>query len=496
MTFNWIRRLFGAGYDGADRTRHRQYLPGGRRQPRQEDRMLGTSDRIRLRQECLNLRRNSGIVAGIVDRVSDNVVGSGIMPQAKTASKEWNDEAERFWKEWSKVADYRQRMTLPEIQRQIIQARMWAGDVAFVLLKNGQIQPVEAERIATPDDKRTQDNIFDGVQVDPKTGIRVGYYMAGRNSTGGVDTTKGVAYKRRENVIYCNNAIRFDQVRGIPDLAPVVNMLRDLDSLNEATIEKAKIEAFNAMVVQKDSSGGPGNLGPRTGAGSQIGSTQYEKMESGIIHYMSPGEQMAMIESKTPHGEHMNYVRLVLRLIGSAIGVPYEFLLLDFSESNFSSSRAALLQTHRTFTGWQEWLTSQFLQRLWNWRIAKAIKNGDLPPAPLDDMGRSTWYKVDWGYPEFGWIDPNAEALSEQREFNLGKKTMKDIVAKTGKDLQDVMAQKAKELDAAAQLADDLRAAHPDQDFNWTDVINGSNAGQHQKLQGTTTNMDGGVSEG
>jgi len=187
---------------------------------------------------------------------------------------------------------------------------------------------------------------------------------------------------------------------------------------------------------------------------------------------------------------------MLLRLIGSAIGVPYEFLLLDFSDSNFSASRSALLQTHRTFTGWQEWITSQFLQRLWNWRIAKAIKNGELPAAPLDPMGRSTWYKVNWGYPSFGWIDPNAEALSEQREFNLGKRTMHDICSKAGRDFEDVLDDKMAEVDAAATKADALKGKHPDQDFNWTDLINGSTAGAHQKLEGTTANMDGSQSEG
>lgn len=471
------RKFFAAGYDGAEDTRRHRDLPWSRRTARDEDSLIGSYDRDKLRIRCANLRRNNTIVAGVVERFSDNVVGTGIMPQAKTTDPKWNDEAEAFFKEWAKVSDLRKRVDFREIQRLIVQQRLLAGDVGFVMTSGGQLQPIESERIATPNKLEGKESVVDGVKIDPKTGITLGYYVFGRDNTGKVDTsTSNYDFIPRENFVFCMKPHRFDMVRGVPELAPVVNDIQYIHELQQATLEKAKMDAFNAWVVKRESYSGPGNLGPRNSATS-VNSQSWENFETGRTHYLMPGEDVASLASNTPNPQYMEFIRMSLRLCGSALCLPYEFILLDFSQGSYSSSRAALLQTYRTFTDWQTWLTTCFLQRIWNWRIAKAVKEGVIAPAPLDDKGISQWYRCEWSFPEFGWVDPQNEAQANLLEWQLCTNTVTQMNRKKGRDVEDVMREKGMELAFADRIAQEVNTAQGTS-FTWRDIISAQIPGQ------------------
>ena len=466
------------GYDAAVSERGRRDLPFSRKQSRDEDRFIGAMDREIVRARCWDLRRNNSLVAGVVERFADNVVGEGIKPQAKTSDPAWNAAAESFWGEWSKVADYRQRCSMRDLQRLTVQLRMLSGELAMVLLSNGQVQPIECDRIATPDKLTSDANLIDGFRVDPGTGIITGAYIHPRDETGRVDRSGAGEFVPRSDLLYMSRPIRFDQVRGIPDLAPVVNNLLDVGELSAAQLGKAKLDAINARAVKKDG-GGPGNLGPRL-SDQGVGSTQLEKVENLQVIYLKPGESTESLASNTPNAQYSDFMELNLRMIGAALGLPYEFFMLDFSKGNFASSRAALLQTYRTFAGWQEWVAVG-QQRLWNWRIAKAIKAGDLPPAPMDpERGVSQWYRVQWQFPEWDWVDPQSQQQSDLMAWQMGSKTLTEITRKRGRDSEDVLTEKASDIAAAARIASEANASLPGLALTWRDLISAQIPGQMQ----------------
>jgi capsid protein len=263
--------------------------------------------------------------------------------------------------------------------------------------------------------------------------------------------------------------MRFDMVRGIPELSPVINDLRYMHQLQKATLEKANMDAMNAWAVKRNGPSGPGNLGAR-GSSNGVDAVQFEKFETGRVHYLRPDESVESLASNTPGSQYLPFTQLSLRIIGSALCLPYEFMLLDFSQGSFSSSRAALLQTYRTFSGWQEWLTGCLLQRTWNWRIAKAIKAGELPPAPLDEKGVSQWYKVQWSYPEFGWVDPQSESTANQLDFNMGSTSLSAITRKKGRDAEDVLAEKAQDIATAIRITNEINK-QTGSNLTWRDLI-------------------------
>jgi capsid protein len=276
------------GYDATISDRRRRDLPYNRKRVKAEDAYIGPTDRETLRARCLDLRRNNAIVAGIVERFADNVVGGGIWPQAKTTDPAWNQRAEDYWREWSKVCDVRQRIDMREMQRLAVQMRLLAGEVAFVLTDGGQIQPIEPDRIKTPG-KLTEDQrkgVVDGFRVERATGMVMGAYVLPRDANGAVDDSADYDYVARENLVHLMRPFRFDQVRGVPDFAPVINALVNWGELNEATLNTAKKQAMASHVVKKD--GGVGSIGARLGD-QAIGDVKFEKFEDGMNYYLKPG---------------------------------------------------------------------------------------------------------------------------------------------------------------------------------------------------------------
>lgn len=481
----WIKRFFGAGYDAAERSNKQQRLQWGRQQEKDEDRMVGEHDKKQLRMRCRNLQRNSSTAKGIIERFSDNVVGSGITPQAKTSDPAWNDEAEEFFHNWGKIADSRGRVSFREMQKLTIEERLVSGDVGYVMTSNGQLQPIEGERILTPEKKGIK-NTVDGIKYG-SLGNPVGYYVFKRGENGCVDAGQdGYSLVPRENFIFCMKPVRFDQGRGIPDFAPIINDLQYVDEIQRATLEKCQMDAYKAWFIGSENSVGPGNLGARNST-KGVDARTYEKQLSGQTIYGNPGDRVESLASNTPNPQYVAFMEQSLRQIGAALGLPYEFILLDFSKGSYSSSRAALLQTYRTFTDWQEWLTQAFLQRVWNWRIAKAIKEGKLSPAPLDDKGVSEWYKVEWSFPEFGWVDPQNEAQANLLEWQLGTNTVTQMNRKKGRDVEDVFDEKAKEIAYAEVAARKAGEIVDGLNLSWRDIISAQIPGQTSAPAAVTT---------
>lgn len=492
-----IKKFFTGGYDAVDyRQKDVKQLYGDRKTPRSEDELVGTWDRMQIIQRCMDLWRNDFLAAAIGRRMEDNIVGAGITPQAKTKDPAWNTASEQFWGEWTKVCDIRRRLDMTQMQKKVVSARMFQGDIGFLFLDNGKLQPIEGERIATPEDKKKSGKrIVEGIEVDKSTGEPLGYYIFDRDDKGMIDT-KGKEYKYipQNDIVYCSSPFRTDQLRALPEITPVIHMLGQLKAFGDALLSKAQLDAMHAWAIKSNSITGPGNLGSRLGSSSEATGAKYERFERGMNYYLRPDEDAVSLASNTPNAQFAEYFRILIRCIGSPLGLPLEILLMDFSLTNFSASRAALLQTYQTFATWQNWLVSSFLQRVWNWRIAKAIEAKILPPAPKEN-GQSQWYKVDWSFPEYGWIDPNNEAISEQREIAMGKKPLRDIIRKTGKDIEDVLRAKRDDIAIAAKHAEDLAKLFPGQEFNWMDLISTSTSGGHTKIEGSTVKTDGGVKE-
>ena len=72
-----------------------------------------------------------------------------------------------------------------------------------------------------------------------------------------------------------------------------------------------------------------------------------------------------------------------------------------------------------------------------------AIGDGELDPAPVDNRGISEWMHVEWQAPEEPWVDRQEANQADMMEWQLGLGTVSEFAKRRGKDLEEVLREKA-----------------------------------------------------
>jgi len=438
-----------------------------------EDRITGSTGRNELRQLATDGYRNNGTVRAVVDRFVSNVIGSGIHPQSKTSNPETNIAYENHWKYFHDNCDFTGRSNLTEILRQVVASRFLAGEHFIALLSNGKIQSIEQSRIVTPDYLTDNLNVIDGIEVDAYGKVK-GYHVGNRGEDGLV-STEDTRFISSRNMIHICHRWRTEQIHGIPELAPILNLIDDHKDLNDATLTKARTEAYQAYKVKVENpSSLQQGLMDRNSAQGETEQDEEDQIITDVspnsVTYLKPNEDIEPIASVTPSSGFNEYERRLVEQIGSALGLPAQVIMMNF-DSNFSSSRTAIMQSYQTIEIWQKWLIDNLLQRLYNWQIAHAIKKGIIPNAPISDLGISEWYKCDWATPAKQWVDPVKEINSMQTAYNMGTVTLADITRSKGKDIEDQLRQKGLEIAHAIRIANEINE-ETGSNLTYHDLIN------------------------
>ena len=449
------RMIKGASYDSGEQSRNRRDLRMfARTAPRDEDRLITDYSRQLARARCHDLRRNNPIVAGIGDRFADYVVHTGIRPQAQSSDPDWNKEAEAWFDNWVPTADCRERLTLDEMSRMCVTERLFSGELVFLLMDNGTLMPVEAERIRAPKGTYELPLGFDGVRLD-KIGRVTGYCIHGRDRMGVFSGPHDEQWYSSNDLIHVARPWRPDSIRPMPELSPVANTLADMAELNNATLNTAKLQAMVGLIINKLGGASNPNFGFRTANGSTKlpGYPDLRRVDNLMVLEGDHGDTLSGLHSTAPGSQYDPFMKFQLQLIGAAIGLPSEFVMMAFERVSFSGSKAALMQAARTIENWQFWMIDNFLQPTWNWRIAKAIKDRVLPKAPVDKNGVNEWWKVEWQPPAMDWVDPQGQLQTDMQEYMIGAADLASIGRRRGKDWQQVAINKARELKRLDEIA-------------------------------------------
>jgi len=142
-------------------------------------------------------------------------------------------------------------------------------------------------------------------------------------------------------------------------------------------------------------------------ASEQDGGGNLEQFEPGRFHYMEPGEDISVISSNgRPNVDGIQWVSYLLRKVGSAVGIPLEFLLMEIGGSSFSASQGVVLQYQQTIESYQSDVI-RVMNRLYRRWLAQVAEEGEI------DLSRTvTPFGVRWQRPAFRWINRAAQVQS------------------------------------------------------------------------------------
>jgi lambda family phage portal protein len=457
-----------------------------------------------LRDRSRDLLRNAPAATGAIEKLVTGVIGSGLRLQSsidheylgltEQQAQEWQEKAQyefRIWSE-SKDCDYMRQLNFVGLQRLAFRSKLTSGD-CFALLpyKTGgsipyslRVQLIEAERVVNDKDLPDTAEIAGGIERT-KNGIPKSIFVRtphpGATFFSAANTSP--EWKRipfygektgRRNVLHLVDVGRIGQSRGVPILAPVIDLMKQVTKYSEAELSAAVVNAMLAVFIKRPATD-PAN-GGSISYDYEKGKAPWErpdnfKLGSGTWVDGSPGEELQIVNAGRPSSQYDPFFTACMKQIGMALGIPFEVLINHFS-SSYSASRAALLEFYDTVLRMRDDFADNFNQPIYDEFLAEAVMLGRLK-AP----GFFTDPMVRLAYTGAYWVGDSQKQIDEVKEANAAlirikgcTSTLQIECSKRGLDYKDILRQRAEEKNFAKELGLEVEFASA---FNTTSTPEG-----------------------
>lgn len=403
-----------------------------------------TYDRRDLVDRARDLERNSVIAEGLLNRACENVVGPGFGLQAQAggegnaSSKRWNADVEKRWQDWClRQADVRGLSTFGELLSLTYRSWLRDGDVAAIKLADGSLQFIESDQIASQLGGFPTKGEIDGVVLDRRgkpTGFRVLKDPDPQWST--VRFGQEFDLVPAKDVLFLARRQRHGQTRGLSAFANIAWLLDQIDGQIEAVTIAARMAACVGLVIRREVKTTSGISTVADSAGNQ---RRLHTMEPGMIAEIGRNDDITPVDPRNPAQNFPDFLATLGRLVGLTFGLPLEVAFLDFSRTNYSSARAALLQAHQVWSIHQQML-ARFCSDVYLWWLIREMRAGRIPIRR--DAERHSWIKPGWK-----WVDPEKELKAQLGAVDAGIMTLGDIAMQQGRDFEELVTARKRELD-------------------------------------------------
>lgn len=415
---------------------------------------MKAAERALIRARAQDMERNSDIGGAILSAFERNVVGTGIMLQAKLShdipgntNGELNQQIEKLWKEFCKAenVDLTGTQSLEEIEEMAIRRYVVDGGIFLVKVYVNddkfpfkiQVRSVEElNTIVTPGEGN---RIVEGVEID-KYNRPVAYHFKDVDGyyLNPVKTVRIPA----EDVIFLYKKTSPQQVREVSNLATALPRVKDANQFVEAVSIKERVLACLSVFIKKDVPSGSMGRGVRTS--SEPIDYSGVSLAPGMIGELNPGDE---VQTVVPSGQASNakeWITTLVRLTSAGIGLSYEAVSRDLSQVNYSSARQGLIEDRKLYKKLQKLLTERVLTPVYLEFLEAMVLSGQLVlPGYQQDKEQYTTHA--WIPPGSTWIDPLKEVKANETALASNQDTLARICAERGEDWRDVVAQRAAE---------------------------------------------------
>jgi lambda family phage portal protein len=134
----------------------------------------------------------------------------------------------------------------------------------------------------------------------------------------------------------------------------------------------------------------------------------------------------------------------MLRLIAAALGITYEELSMDFSQTNYSSARAAMVIAWAETQALRGLIEAQIATPFFMAWLEEAIDNGaiTLPAAAPDFQDAMDAYaECKWIWPARGYIDQTKEIDAAAARIEAGISSLQKECEEQGEDWEEIALQ-------------------------------------------------------
>lgn len=454
-----------------------------------------------------DMLRNDAYVQGGQTLHKDNIVGSYFMPNCRPVTRvvvgkqddKWEEEFqeeveekfELFWDSPDKWIDAAGQNNGTELIRLGVGVHVARGEmlasVEWIRNEPGRpystaVNMLDLDRLSTAPQSNYDTEVRAGIRRN-RFGKPLAYQISTRNprdypwTYGPLDWKEIPARKPwgRLQMIHLFEQQRPDQTRGIPEMAAALKEMKITRDFRDITLQKAVAQALYAAVITSELP--TEQLFQQLGAINPGATVTPEMAEEAITNYaegylgaiagyagvkadgvrvphLFPGTKFDLLTPQNGADRGMEFEQSLLRYIAATLGVSYEQLSRDYTQTNYSSARAAMTETWKFMQARKKVVADQFASIMFRLWFEEAFNKGDITTVTRK-MKQPGWLytgqnldaitKVDWIGASRGQIDELKETQAAVLRINNGLSTHEDELARLGKDWRKVYRQLKRE---------------------------------------------------
>lgn len=454
-----------------------------------------------------DVMRNDAYVAGGATVLKDSIVGSQYLLNCRPSTKvlwgkdddtwedEFQEEVETKFHLWADSPqnwlDATRRNDFTSFIRLAVSCFVGTGEVlaAAEWLRASDrptctaVNMIDKDRLSTPFSETWNKRIRSGVETD-MYGAPTHYHVQTEHPSdyvlyrsNGMQWTRIPARKPwgRPLMLHLYEQQRPDQTRGISPMVTALEEMKMTRIFRRTQLQQAVVAATYAASIESDfpaaSYEAMGMAQPDGNGENPYIEWMQEYMEA--VHGLSNGANNLRIEgSRIPvfaPGTHLKiqspkaesplgdkFEMSMLRFIASALGVSYEQLSKDYSQANYSSTRASIAEGRKTMRARKKLIadgTANWIYRLWfeemlNNNQFDSLKRRNVPNF-YGPLMAEAYLGAEWIGAEEASIDPYKETQADGLALKYGLTTREQVIARrNGSDWRKVQKQIKRERDS------------------------------------------------
>ena len=421
----------------------------------------------KLRDRSRELVRNNPYAKQAKRTTQINVIGTGIKLQSQVLQLRGNKRDDRInriieakWEAWTRATncDVAGRYSFHQIEWIVAGALPESGEALIRLVRRPfgkskiplALQVLESDLI---------DEEYNGITLNPanewRNGVEVNewgrpvrYAILTRHPgdywfQAAPQRNEKHVFLSADEVIHLYLPDRPFQNRGVPWYHPVMLDAHQLQGYEEAAVIRARAGASLMGFITNNE----GELTPDDIENNQ----RISQFEPGTFKYLAPGEGVTVPSIDAPDQQFEMFVRNKIRRFASGFGCSYETLSRDFSETNYSSSRLSLLEDREHWRVIQNYLIENLHMRVFREWLSLAVLSGELPLTDYE-LRPERYDTPRWMPRGWSWVDPLKEVKAYREAEQAGYMTKSQIIAQSGGDFDDNLAEIARETALATDL--------------------------------------------
>lgn len=488
---------------GSMKASYNMTQPSRLRRERQVPRQ-GVSSDYHLRQSELfyamelarDLEMNEPILSQGIRRLTSNLKIGKMFPDPNTGDKDIDALLLEKWSAWSTDPDKchaARELSFDQMCVVAFRRIVVDGDCFGIPIKDANderyqsIQTLEAHRCREANRAKNESTGLCGVKRG-ENGVRKAYYFTkepvGTGTTVKVGELKPIdAYDENDepNVFHVYNPERFGQRRGFTHVAPVFDQVAMRDDIDFATLIKHQTASCIGAIEEVDPA--LWAFFQQQGIDDRDLKQYYFNgqtsdtltMRPGGIYRPKPGHKLTAFSPNVPNPSYFEHVKLLLTYLGLSLDLPLIVLLLDASDTTFSSYRHVLEQARQTFAEIRGWFANAWNRPVWNFLCREWAKEDQQLAAFVAQYGLDQLRRHTWNAPAYDYIEPVKDATGDMLKLSNALTSPRRFSASRHSCdwqqlFEEIVVDWRSAIEFAMQQADEVNALGLEQ-ISWRDLL-------------------------